>query len=275
MTETTYAKSRRADAKALRAEARAIVRQALDEGREISTDDLATAFGRSRRWAQDRVAEARAELAREEEQRSAAQDGRSVDEPERNVNTDRRSAAQEERTAEEDPTLRDVATALRRTVTTRALARLSGERRAAHVPPGIKVCGAIVAAIAVGSALVISYVELAALAGAAGYRGWLRWLYPLCADGLLMTGLLTAWVRIRRGEPAGARPILALIVGGAATVAGNIAATHFGVRTAEPAQLWAWVPPLMAGYVPVAAALALEQALALVRAPREERREEQ
>ena len=274
MTDTTYVAAQRADAGALRAEARAIARQALVEGREISTEDLAAAFGRSRRWAQDRVAEAREELAREEEQRSVAQDGRSVDEPERNVNTDRRSVAQEERTAEEDPTLRDVATALRRTVTTRALARLSDERRAAHVPPGIKVCGAIVAAIAVGSALVISYVELAALAGAAGYRGWLRWLYPLCADGLLMTGLLTAWVRIRRGEPAGIRPVLALIVGGGATITGNIAAAMFHVRSPEPAPLWVWIPPLMAGYVPVAAALALEQALALVRAPREERREE-
>lgn len=262
MTETTYVNGRRADAEALRASARATVRQALDEGREISTDDLATAFGRSRRWAQDRVAEVRAERAREGEQRSAAQDGRSVDEPER-------SAAQ-------DPTLREVAAVLRRTMATRALARLTRDRTAGRAPMSVAVLAAVIVAVGIASGSVISYVELAALADAAGFTGWLRWLYPLVVDTLLMTGLLIAWVRAQRGEPAGIRPVLALIVGGGATIAGNVAARHFAVGTPNAVPLWVWIPPLMAGYVPVALALAFEQALALFRDARPERgREEQ
>lgn len=171
--------------------------------------------------------------------------------------------------AADEPRLRDVATALRRTVAAGALARLSAgrHRHAARVPAGAKVAAGTAAAVSMTAALVISYVELAALAAAAGLGGTLRWLLPLTADGLLMTGLVTAWVRARRGERAGVRPILALLIGGTATIAGNVAASHFYVGTPDAVLLWSWIPPLIAGYVPVAAALTAEQALALIRAP--------
>lgn len=272
MTETTHA-GMPADLADQREEARQVFRQSLAAEMPLSGRQLGEMFGRSPRWGRDRIAEVRREL----KMASAPLAGKESGEPQVSEGAEPTETVSEDgrHAALEDPRLRDVAVAFRRTLAASALARLAGERHAAPVPLGAKVAGGTFAAVAGIAALAISYAELAALAGAAGFYGWLRWLLPLTADGLLMTGLVTAWVRIRRGEPAGARPILALIVGGTATVAGNVAARHFAVGTPNAVPLWGWIPALMAGYVPVAAALAAEQALALIRAPRGEGGEDQ
>lgn len=168
-----------------------------------------------------------------------------------------------------EPGLKDVAATAQKVFSGAAirwLSRAPKQRQARKVPVLAKLLAGAAAVVSTGAALAISYVETAALGQAAGLSHDMSLLLPLCADGLLLTGVITAAVRMIRGEKAGVRPILALVVGGSAAIAANVAARHFGVDGPNPQALWGWIPPLMAGYVPVAAALAAEQALALIRA---------
>ncbi|MBX5446663.1 hypothetical protein [Sphaerobacter sp.] len=250
--------------------ARQWLRQMVEERQPLPAGAaVGRQFGRSERWGRERIREIRHEygLTDPEDQLPVTPGSEPVHAAPADVAADRQTERQE---AAADPGLRDVASTARKVVSSAAIAWLTRdrqERQAGPVPVAAKWAAGSAAFVATAAALVISYVEVAALGRTAGMSGALAWLLPLTADGLLMTGLVTAWVRSRRGDRVGVRPVLALLVGGTATVAANIAARWFGVDTesAQSAQLWSWIPPLIAGYVPVAAALAAEQALALIR----------
>lgn len=273
---------------ALQEEARHTYRQSLAAEMPLSGRKLGEMFGRSERWGRERIAEVKAELVEEELPATRQDSGKPQ------VSAGVLAARQENGTdgagpaddlsagsdngsttaapAVEEAGFRDVAATAKRVLSAAAIARLTAarqERQRGRVPTAAKVVAALAASLSLGAALAISYVELAALARAAGMGEHLSWMMPLTADGLLMTGLVTAWVRVQRGDRAGFRPFLALLVGGSATVAGNVAARWFAVDTSTGVELWPWIPPVMAGYVPVAAALAAEQALALIRGKHE------
>ncbi|MGH8881090.1 MAG: hypothetical protein ACRD0P_27670, partial [Stackebrandtia sp.] len=167
-----------------------------------------------------------------------------------------------------EPGLQDVAATAKTVLSGAAigwLTRPKPERQARQVPWPARILAVVAALASTGSALAISYTETMALGMHAGYSEGMSFLIPLTADGLLMTGIVTAAVRMIRGEKAGFRPFLALIVGGAAAIGANVAARYFGVDTDTPQALWPWIPVVMAAYIPVAALLAAEQGLALIR----------
>lgn len=285
MTAATQVNGYRSDsAEAQRA--RQWLRQMVEERQPLPAGAaVGHRFGRSERWGRDRLSEVRHEygLTDPEDQLPVVTPGSEpVQAAPADVAADRQlisaGAADDRQTerqeAAAEPGLRDVASTARKVVSGAAITWLTRdrqERQAGPVPVAAKWAAGSAAFVATAAALVISYMEVAALGRAAGMSGGLAWLLPLTADGLLMTGLVTAWVRSRRGDRVGVRPMLALLVGGAATVAANIAARWFGVDTESARALWSWIPPLIAGYVPVAAALAAEQALALIRGGGERR----
>ncbi len=168
----------------------------------------------------------------------------------------------------DEPGLQDVAATAKTVLSGAAigwLTRPKPERQARRVPWPARILAVVAALASTGSALAISYTETMALGMHAGYSEGMSLLIPLTADGLLMTGIVTAAVRMIRGEKAGFRPFLALIVGGAAAIGANVAARYFGVDTDTPQALWPWIPVVMAAYIPTAALLAAEQGLALIR----------
>jgi Protein of unknown function (DUF2637) len=82
---------------------------------------------------------------------------------------------------------------------------------------------AVVAVAAV--AAVASYEHMRALAELAG-EGWRSWLLPISVDGLAVAASMTMLVRRRAGQPAGALPWVALLLGLGASLAANVAAAE-------------------------------------------------
>ena len=74
-------------------------------------------------------------------------------------------------------------------------------------------------------AAVASYEHMRALAGLAG-ESWRAWLLPLSVDGLAVAASMTMLVRRRAGQPAGALPWVALLLGLGASLAANVAAAE-------------------------------------------------
>jgi len=74
-------------------------------------------------------------------------------------------------------------------------------------------------------AAVASYEHMRALASMAG-EDWRAWLLPLSVDGLAVAASMTMLVRRRAGQPAGALPWTALLVGLGASLAANVAAAE-------------------------------------------------
>jgi Protein of unknown function (DUF2637) len=72
-------------------------------------------------------------------------------------------------------------------------------------------------------AAVASYEHMRALAAVAG-EGWRSWLLPISVDGLAVAASMTMLVRRRAGQPAGALPCVALLLGLGASLAANVAA---------------------------------------------------
>jgi len=85
-----------------------------------------------------------------------------------------------------------------------------------------RVTTAAVLAVAAVAA-VASYEHMRALAGLAG-EGWRSWLLPISVDGLAVAASMTMLVRRRAGQPAGALPWVALLLGLGASLAANVAA---------------------------------------------------
>jgi len=110
--------------------------------------------------------------------------------------------------------------------------------------------GAVVVVAAV--AAVMSYGHLRAVAAEQGESAAV--LFPLSVDGLIVAASLVLLVRRRAGQPGGALAWAGLLVGVAATVAGNIA-------SADPTAL----ARIVAAWPPVAFALSYELLLALLR----------
>jgi len=81
-------------------------------------------------------------------------------------------------------------------------------------------------------------------------------LFPISVDGLIVAASLVLLVQRRSGQPGGALPWAGLLLGIAATIAGNIA-------SAEPNT----VARLVAAWPPCAFALAYEFLLSLLRPP--------
>lgn len=125
-------------------------------------------------------------------------------------------------------------------------ATAGGSRRIAQA----SVC--VVAAVAA----VVSYAHMYELAALAG-EGWRAWLLPLSVDGLLVV----AGMSMYRSRAAGERPTplawASLAVGLTASLAANIA-------VAGPT----WTERLVAGWPPLALALAFELLLQLQAPPR-------
>lgn len=96
---------------------------------------------------------------------------------------------------------------------------------------------AVVVVAAVAAA--ISYSHLQALALSAGEGAWQAAILPLSVDGMMLCASLTAITRRRAGQPVGALPWLALLLGVAASVAANIASAE---PTVEGRLIAAWPP---------------------------------
>jgi hypothetical protein len=114
------------------------------------------------------------------------------------------------------------------------------------VPAAVRrVTTASVLAVAAVAA-VASYEHMRALAALAG-EGWRAWLLPVSVDGLAVAASMTMLVRRRAGDPAGALPWAALLLGLGASLAANVAA-------ADPTV----VGRLVAAWPPVALLLSYE-----------------
>ncbi len=122
----------------------------------------------------------------------------------------------------------------------------------AAVTPQIRwtAVGTVVTVAAV--AAVMSYGHLMSVAAEQGED--IAVLFPLSVDGLIVAASLVLLVRRRSGQPGGALAWCGLLVGVAATVAGNIA-------SAEPTAL----ARVVAAWPPVAFALSYELLLSLIR----------
>jgi len=81
-------------------------------------------------------------------------------------------------------------------------------------------------------------------------------LFPISVDGLIIAASLVLLVQRRSGRPGGALPWAGLLLGVAATIAGNVA-------SAEPTSL----ARLVAAWPPIAFALSYEFLLTLLRPP--------
>jgi Protein of unknown function (DUF2637) len=97
-----------------------------------------------------------------------------------------------------------------------------------------------------GVAAVASYEHMRALAELAG-EGWRSWLLPVSVDGLAVAASMTMLVRRRSGQPSGALPWVALLLGLGASLAANVAAAEATV-----------VSRLVAAWPPVGLLLAYE-----------------
>ena len=104
-----------------------------------------------------------------------------------------------------------------------AVAHYAGPPAADLVPLWVRrVTTTSVIAVALVAA-VASYEHMRALAGLAG-EGWRSWLLPVSVDGLAVAASMTMLVRRRAGQPAGALPWAALLLGLGASLAANVAA---------------------------------------------------
>jgi len=122
--------------------------------------------------------------------------------------------------------------------------------------PTLRVRWAAVVAVVVVAAVaaVMSYGHLRSVAVEQGEQA--AALFPLSVDGLIVAASLVLLVRRRAGLPGGSLAWSGLLVGIAATIAGNVA-------SAEPTL----AARLVAAWPPVAFALSYELLLALVRPP--------
>jgi len=120
------------------------------------------------------------------------------------------------------------------------------------VTPRVRTAAVVTVLVVAGVAAVMSYGHLRAVAAAQGEPAAV--LFPLSVDGLIVAASLVLLVRRRCGLAGGALAWSGLLVGIAATVAGNVA-------SAEPAL----AARLVAAWPPVAFALSYELLLALIR----------
>jgi hypothetical protein len=100
-----------------------------------------------------------------------------------------------------------------------------------------RVTTAAVLAVAAVAA-VASYEHMRALAELAG-EGWRAWLLPISVDGLAVAASMTMLVRRRVGQPSGALPWTALLLGLGASLAANVAAAE---ATLQGRLVAAWPP---------------------------------
>jgi len=191
-------------ADARKSAARDAYRQSAIHGEPLSPVALAEVFDRSRRWADQRIAEVRAEFAITTN--GNGHHPEEDDEPMTLPVTQYLPVA--------DATPSAVTPAIRHITTTAVLAV------------------ATVAAVA-------SYDHQRQLAAMAG-EGWRSWLLPISVDGLVVAASMAMLVRRRLGEPAGALAWLALLLGGAASVIANVAAAD----PTLPGRLVAAWPPV-------------------------------
>jgi hypothetical protein len=164
--------------------ARSTYRESLLVGAALTPVALGQQFGRSRRWADDRIAEVRAQFTNGHGGGSSTEDD----------GTDTRGPSP---VAPVAPT-------------------------PAVTPAVRRVTIAAVLAVA-GVAALASYDHQRQLAAIAG-EGWRAWLLPVSVDGMVIAASMTMLVRRRIGEPAGALAWFALLLGGAASVVANVAA---------------------------------------------------
>ncbi len=122
----------------------------------------------------------------------------------------------------------------------------------APVTPRVRWAAVSTVLVVAAVAAVMSYGHLRAVATEQGEDAAV--LFPLSVDGLIAAASLVLLVRRRCGQPGGALAWTGLLVGVAATVAGNVA-------SAEPTLL----ARLVAAWPPVAFALSYELLLALLR----------
>jgi len=123
---------------------------------------------------------------------------------------------------------------------------------ATSVTPRVRWAAVGTVLVVAAVAAVMSYGHLRAVAGKQGEDAAV--LFPLSVDGLIVAASLVLLTRRRAGQPGGALAWCGLLVGVAATVAGNIA-------SAEATTL----ARLVAAWPPVAFALSYELLLSLVR----------
>ncbi len=129
---------------------------------------------------------------------------------------------------------------------------LRSPRQRLWVSPGVRVSAVAAVLVVAAVAAVMSYGHLRAVAAAQGEPAAV--LFPLSVDGLIVAASLVLLVRRRSGQPGGVLAWTGLLVGIAATVAGNVA-------SAEPTL----AARLVAAWPPVAFALSYELLLALIR----------
>jgi len=120
------------------------------------------------------------------------------------------------------------------------------------VTPRVRTTAVVTVLTVPAVAAVMSYGHLRAVAAAQGENA--AALFPLSVDGLIVAASLVLLVRRRSGLPGGALAWSGLLIGIAATVAGNVA-------SAEPTL----AARLVAAWPPVAFALSYELLLALIR----------
>lgn len=166
--------------------ARIAYRESLLAGDALTPAALGEQFARSRRWADNRIAEVRAQFTNGHGVASLT-DEDVADTP---VTVPASSAAD---TTAVTPTMRFLTTT------------------------------AVLAVAAV--AAIASYDHQRLLAEIAG-EGWRAWLLPISVDGMVMAASMTMLVRRRVGEPSGALAWSALLLGGAVSVVANIAAAE-------------------------------------------------
>jgi hypothetical protein len=261
-----------------------------------SAAELAGRFGRSPRWARERIREARAvELAavqlaaavvEAEDAAAGAAEVAAADTPGAEVAAD---VAADALTDAGDPApgdlcdcagdgdwhpvgsggcqLSEVAVAVAEAAEVAAtpaarpaVPAVPGEVRA-EAPPAaggaLWVASAATVLVVAGVALVTSFDHMRLLAAEHGER-WRAWLLPVSVDGLMIAASLVILARRRRGLAAGWLPWVSLVGGVAASVAANVA-------QAEPNV----VARLISAWAPVAALLGVELLMRQARDQRE------
>ena len=167
--------------------------------------ELGRQFGRSERWARDRIREARQDAGS-----GTAADRQAPAERPADSAADPAAAAERPADSAADP-----ATDLAEEVTTSTAAAADDTRLTWWV--------SVIAVVVVGGvALVMSYDHMRLLAEESG-EGWRSWLLPISVDGLMIAASSVILARQRQGVPAGWLPWMALVAGVAVSVAANIA----------------------------------------------------
>lgn len=273
----------------LRQRARALYLESVAAEMPLTGKALGVKFGRSERWGRDRIAEARQAIppttdpvsnstpvrvcestapAQEADQAAAAHlpaaDGDATAErpsaaaaaEEPSAPPSHGQAAAEEpphgtaddQTAAEEATGHAVPGTTGEPATVGASAAMDGSRQITQA----SVC--VVAAVAA----VVSYAHMYELAALAG-EGWRAWLIPLSVDGLLVVAGMSMYRSRAIGERPGWLAWASLVLGLVASLAANVAVAGSS-----------WTERLVAGWPPVALALAFELLLQLQTSPNAE-----